>query len=541
MRISFIILSFLFVIKISAQQIPLNQGVQNRLNQLFIHSDTSVFTGFRGMNWLELDRLNKLQKTDLTDSVFGIAPPGKKSSLQDRLLNDNWVQIGKGNSVLTLDPFIEGSYGRSHAGVRKDTLTSGAVGVRLQAVINRKFSINADFAAYSNEFPYYVDSVIYNSYHIVPGNNKATLVDNHRWNYANGSFNLTYIPSTHFLASAGFGKQFLGDGYRSLQLSDNAFNYPYLRLQGRFWKLTYNVLYSQLENKFWYKVDGKSQPKFSVLHQLGVNLSNKFQFSVFDQVTFLSKDTNFNRGFDVTYLNPLIFIRPVEFANGSPDNAMIGLSFKYNVYKKGFVYGQLALDDLNLESSLKAKSQFYGNKYALQLGIWNNDLLGVKNLSWRLEWNGVRPYTYGHGIGNNRSLNYSHYYQSLTDPFGANFHEFISIFNYNYDRWYGFLQNLYTIRGEGTRRLGAAAGNDIFGDQRYFPGGSAFGTTTLEGVQYKYFYNQLTAGYLINPRNRLGIELSLAYHRRTGLDVHQTEFVYSLGIKTTLFNTYYDY
>ena len=158
-----------------------------------------------------------------------------------------------------------------------------------------------------------------------------------------------------------------------------------------------------------------------------------------------------------------------------------------------------------------------------------------------MEWNGVRPYTYGHGVGDNRSLNYSHYYQALTDPFGANFHEFISIFNYSYARWYGLLQNLYTIRGEGMRRLGAAAGNDIFGDQRYFPEGSAFGTTTLEGVQYKYFYNQLTAGYLINPRNRLGIELNMAYHRRTGVDVHQTEFIYSLGIKTTLFNTYYDY
>ncbi len=81
--------------------------------------------------------------------------------------------------------------------------------------------------------------------------------------------------------------------------------------------------------------------------------------------------------------------------------------------------------------------------------MWNNDLLGVNNLSWRLEWNGVRPYTYGHGVGNVVGLNYSHYYQDLTNPFGANFHEFISYFNYSNKRWYGSLQNLYTIRGEG--------------------------------------------------------------------------------------------
>ncbi len=540
MRFFFItILSILVCGLCKAQQIPLNQSVQNRLNQLIIHSDTSIFTGFRAMNWLELQSLNKLQKTDLIDSVFGIASPSLTSKFIDRLYNDNWIKAGKGKSSFTLDPFVEGSYGRASANGKKDTLTSGALGVRLQAVINNKLSINADFAAYSNEFPFYVDSVIFNRRNIVPGNNVATVKDYHRFKYSNGSFNVTYIPSQHFLASAGFGKQFLGDGYRSLQLSDNAFNSPYLRLQARFWKITYNVLYNRYENKFWYLVNGKSQPKFSVTHQLGINFSNKFQLALFDNVTSLAKDTNFNRGFDVTYANPLIFLRPLEFSIGSPDNAMVGFNFKYNICKKGFLYGQLALDDINISLSREQKKQFYGNKYALQLGLWNNDVFGVKNLSWRLEWNGVRPYTYGHGVGNNVSLNYSHYYQSLTDPFGANFHEFISIFNYSNARWYGSLENLYTIRGEGDTEPGVAAGDDIFGNQTHL--GSGFGSFTTQGSKHHYYYNQLTAGYLINPRNRLSIELNTLYHRRTGVDVHQSEFVFSLGIKTGLFNTYFDY
>ncbi len=64
MRSYLIILLFLSIFfKLNAQQIPLNEAVQNRLNQLIINSDTSIFTGFRGMNWLELQQLNKLQKT----------------------------------------------------------------------------------------------------------------------------------------------------------------------------------------------------------------------------------------------------------------------------------------------------------------------------------------------------------------------------------------------------------------------------------------------------------------------------------------------
>ena len=43
--------------------------------------------------------------------------------------------------------------------------------------------------------------------------------------------------------------------------------------------------------------------------------TKKFQVGLFDEVIWLAKDTNFTRGFDVQYLNPLIFIRPLEFTS----------------------------------------------------------------------------------------------------------------------------------------------------------------------------------------------------------------------------------
>ena len=78
----------------------------------------------------------------------------------------------------------------------------------------------------------------------------------------------------------------------------------------------------------------------------------------------------------------------------------IGTKFiKYKIYKNGFLYGQLGLDDLTLKTSLDNHAPHFGNRCALQLGIYNKDFLHVKNLSYRLEWNGVRPYMYGHGFG----------------------------------------------------------------------------------------------------------------------------------------------
>lgn len=524
--------------RLFAQQIPLNQQVQNRLNELMLDADSSVFSGFRSMNWLELKQTGVIHKSSLQDSVFGL-----DASLKSNITNSNLIRAIGANSVFTIDPYIEA--GISKSSEKDNALTNFSGGVRMQGVFNNKFSFNLSVITNSNQYPAYVDSAIFTKYnhynllsgkYILPGSNAGTLKNNNRFNNTNFDFNVTYTPNKHFLVAAGYGKQFLGDGYRSLLLSDNANNYPYVRLQAKLWKLTYNVLYNHYTNNFWYDVNGSAQPKYSTIHYLGFS-TKKFQIGLFDEVLWLGKDTNFSRGFDVQYLNPLIFIRPLEFTIGSPDNAMIGFNLKYQLYKNGFIYGQIALDDLNLKKSLDEHKQHYGNKYALQLGIWNKDIFNVKNLSWRFEWNGVRPYEYGHGVGDVVGLNYTHYYQSLTDPFGANFHELISMFNYENKRWYGVLENLYTIRGENPG-LPYNNGEDLWGGEAGVP---AFGSKTLQGIKTKYSFNQLTAGYLLNPANRLSVQMNIAYRSRNSSVVSQSEWLFGIGIKTNLYNFYHDF
>ena len=538
MRSLFVFILSLITSALFAQQIPLDRFVQNRLNQLLITADSSVYTSFRSMNWLELQQLNIIHKNAITDSAFGLNATDNGNYFLNHFTTDNWIKATGNNNVLAIDPILQGTIGVSSE--KDKPLISGSAGLRLQSVINNKLSFDATFVGHSNQFPLYVDSLIVNKDYIIPGSIEAYRRKNRRFNYADVNLNFTYTPNEHFLVSAGYGKQFIGDGYRSLFLSDNATSYPYLRLQARLWKLTYNVLYNRYENKYWYSVNGRSQPKYSTIHYLGINVSKKLQLSAFDEVTWVAKDTNFKRGFDVSYLNPLIYMRPIEFSIGSPDNAMIGLAFKYNVFHQGYVYGQIALDDLYIGLTRDSGKQFFGNKYALQLGVWNNNVFGLKDLTWRLEWNGVRPYVYGHGVGSNISLNYTHYYQPLADPFGANFHEFISVFNYTNKRWYGALENVFTIRGEHPADKPASFNN---GENLW--GGEAniivYGDKTLQGNKVKYFYNQLSTGYLINPKNRLSVQADATYRRRWGTGIKQSEILFSFGIKTNLFNSYYDY
>jgi hypothetical protein len=54
-------------------------------------------------------------------------------------------------------------------------------------------------------------------------------------------------------------------------------------------------------------------------------------------------------------------------------------------------------------------------------------------------------------------------------------------------------------------------------------------------------YNQLTAGYLVNPRNRLSLQADIVYRKHTSPDVSSNTFFFMLGIKTNIFNYYHDF
>lgn len=521
-----------------AQSIPLEQQLQKRFNEMTLSADTSVFTGFRAVDWLEYKSFLSNQKTQLADSAFGLSAGLPKGYFLKKLATNNWIQVNGANSVLAIDPYIEAGIGKAKN--QSDALHQVAAGLVLKGTVNDKISYDLAYVYYNQRFPTYIlNSSAQNQGYMV-GMGKGHLLQNGAYRFSQVTGHFTYTPVSHFLVTVGYGKNFIGDGYRSLILSDNSSNAPFIRLQTRFWRITYNVLYSQYNNPR-YLVNGSVQRKYSVLHYLGINTSKKFQLGIFDNVIWYAKDTPANRGFDVQYLNPIMFTRPTEYAIGSPDNSFLGLTAKYKLYKNGYVYGQLALDDLHITETFQHHSQHFGNKYGIQLGLWHKDLFGVQGLSWRTEFNSVRPYTYTHGF-DKAGLNYTHANQALADPFGANFNELISIFQYNNNRWYGSLENLYTVRGEQPASLPYAIGYDLWaGDLTDYRGAPIYGSKTTQGVKNKYFYNQLSVGYLLNPHNRLAIQADVVYRKHKAPDVAQSDYYFSIGVKTGLYNFYKDF
>lgn len=225
--------------------------------------------------------------------------------------------------------------------------------------------------------------------------------------------------SRHVSMQLGHGRNFIGNGYRSMFLSDFGNNYFYLKLNARVWKFHYQTIFTEL-NAAGVKDDIGDlliPKKYAALHYLSFKANKNFSVGFFEAIVF-----NRNNHFEFQYLNPVIFYRTVEQAVGSSDNAFLGFDFKWNAFKKFQFYGQLLLDEFKFNELVTDRNGWWGNKNSVQLGVKYIDMFGVDHLDGQVEFNMSRPYTYTH---RDSSASYTHYNQPLAHPLGANFKEFV--------------------------------------------------------------------------------------------------------------------
>ncbi|HEY4799705.1 MAG TPA: hypothetical protein VII99_11560, partial [Bacteroidia bacterium] len=283
-------------------------------------------------------------------------------------------------------------------------------GLSVQAAYKNKLAFYSNFLSGSSAFPSYLDSSIKHTI-VIPGMGSAYAM-NHGYSYQYYSGYLSYSLNKIFNFQVGKDKHFWGEGYRSLLLSDVSNPFPFIKLSATVWKLKYVSLFANLkdvENPSGLHKDFVN--KYGTFHYLSWNASKRLNISFFESIIWQGTDSNRVRKFDVNYLNPMIFYRPVEYSLGSSDNALLGFSYKIKVGKKcrQQFYGQIVIDEFLLKEVLaifkKAAHPFdhtiqygwWGNKQGVQFGFKDFDLFTVKNLNFQTEINAVRPYTYSHG------------------------------------------------------------------------------------------------------------------------------------------------
>ncbi len=376
---------------------------------------------------------------------------------------------------------------------------------------------------------------------IVPGRGIGKAFKDRGYDYPVAEAYLSYAPAKFINVQFGHGKNFIGDGYRSLFQSDVASPHTFFKLNTKFWKIKYTNTWMWLKDVRPEIIEDKSfLTKYMANHYLSWNVSKRLNLGFFESV--LWTDTN-GRGFDINYLNPIIFFRALEFESGQgAGNAIVGASAKYKWNNKVNLYSQFILDEFSL-GDVKGGNKSWKNKFGYQIGMKYFNAFKVDNLMVQLEYNRVRPYTYSH---NTIVLNYGHNNQSMAHLWGANFSELVIIGRYNYRRWFADAKFIIGKRGfdYNTEEDSFSYGGDIYRNynERPFDTGVEVG----QGITTNSFNAELQTGYIINPVSNLKLFTNISFRNfnpeTNSADLaNRDTFWFSLGVRTDLFNWYYDF
>ena len=264
---------------------------------------------------------------------------------------------------------------------------------------------------------------------------------------------MAYEPNKYIEFQAGLDHLFIGEGDRSLLMGNQGIPSPFASMRAKLWRLEYHFI-----QQVWReKKNGQFSPKGNTAHYLTYKATKNWSIGIFESVVYDMRDTLYNRGIELEYLNPFIFFRPQEYGIGSTDNVVIGLQTSYQ-WRKNMIYGQIVLDEFFL-AEIKARNRWWANKYGFQLGYKTSFEKNGNPYFIRSEVNLVRPFTYSQI---NPNSVYGNQYLPVAHPLGAGFIEFyqevsVQIKDWNFSIW----GQLY-LKGLDTIYSDIAFGGDIY-------------------------------------------------------------------------------
>lgn len=411
----------------------------------------------------------------------------------------DFFSVNEEQLFLTVNPVISavGIYEKINSDSR---LFTSSRGIEARGRLANRIGFYTFFTDNQEQVPLHIGQWR-DSFNAVPGADFHKIIGKNSYDYLMARSHVSFaIVKEHMNITFGYDKHFIGDGMRSLFLSDFSAGATFLRLNTNLWKLNYQNLYLELIPQYTRGADTKLPRKYATIHHFSINAFDWLNVGVFEAVVFDKKNK-----YELGYLNPIILYRQVENIIGSPDNVLFGLNFKAIALKHVQLYGQFLLDEFTFGGG--TNRSHWANKFGVQFGGKYFDALTVKNLDLQGEINLVRPYTYSHF---DSIANYTHYNQPLAHPLGAGFMELLGNIRYQP------IKNLYlTAKAmyyqQGTDTGGANLGGNIFRD--YDSRAENYGVTTINGVRAQCTLASIAITYEL--RENFFVDAGVTYRRKT--------------------------
>ena len=236
----------------------------------------------------------------------------------------------------------------------------------------------------------------------------------------NGEFefdeNVAYLSFHYKYFYLAYGREYnqWGVGHNgNLLLSTNSTVYDQIKFIVRYWRFKFTHVTAFLQYiSPEARISIKSQPhidQFWSGNRLELDLGKGIQIGLSEAVVYG------DRSLQPGYFNPISFFKSVEHYYGDRDNGVLGADFEWRIWRGVKLYGEWFIDDI---TTTKLGTNFYGNKFGYQGGVFLVNPFSLKNLDLLAEYSRIKPYVYSHSYQDFNK--YKHYDTILGHYFGSN-------------------------------------------------------------------------------------------------------------------------
>ena len=175
----------------------------------------------------------------------------------------------------------------------------------------------------------------------------------------------------------------------SLILSPDSPPMDMLRIEGKWGFFKATSFFTRLDPVEYTDSTGTSTARrYLSAHRLSFRIKEFAQIGFSETVVYGGK----NRQFEFYYLNPLLWFHGAQLNEGVDDNTFLGMDFNLAPLKKTLFYGELLIDDFQIEK--KSSSDKEPNEIAYSLGFRTADPLGLSGTELGLEYLRIANWTY---------------------------------------------------------------------------------------------------------------------------------------------------
>lgn len=506
--------------------LPLNNYYQNEAERHFLRDSVSSIAGsHRSMKPI-------LDKKTYPEKIYN--SEGKHYYwITQKIFKENFIVFEGEGYWCSIDPILDLELGSDFSADSLERLYWNTRGIRIQGrffdqvgfstVIYENQAILPHYQrTYADDHGEFFPNSILTQYQqnnaIIPGyaRTKSFKTNGYDFGFAEGYVN--YIPSKHFNIQLGNGNHFIGNGYRSLLLSDFTTNYPFLKLETNLWedRIQYNTIYSLHQNPYrlvaYTTPEATYERKIGTYHYLDCAINKHIQLGIFEGNHWRLVDSLGSHSPDYLFINPIPFINTIIKQNDSTGFcSVMGFNLAGNIHQLS-AYSQIVVSN--------------GKLGGYQFGLKYYDLL-IDQLDLGVEYNQVFANTY---LNENERYNYSHNNLPIAHPFVNDFQELVVRLEYQHNRF--FVRNSLNY-SQRTYQDSLPVYNTILD-----PLTENKSANTHRGI---FLYNQLEIGYHFNKTNNLQFFLGHLYRNQNApSDNPLTNYAY-IGVRTELKNKYRDF